>query len=255
MLARMRKTDAVPPLNFTAVGMAVAHVGADMSVRSITPVPDALVTGDDGSGNAEIRPYGGSIASDGTYAYLYTFASASVFGIPVRLDQYVARVPLAGPLTTGWEYSTCADDVAPGLPCPERTWTSDPSGARPMDIDPSPSRAVNDAPIAAFHVTRYGGHYVAVAKAFDLPSTNPDDNRVLAWTADGPSGPWTSIGEIGEATAPSAPGGWTYVAQLLDTPHAGWVLTWNSNAASDAVQADVRLYGPQFATPEGLAAP
>ena len=67
----------------------------------------------------------------------------------------------------------------------------------------------NDAPIVAIHVNRYGGHYVAVAKAFDPPSTNPDDNRVLAWTADGPSGPWTSIGEIREPPPPSAPGGWT----------------------------------------------
>jgi hypothetical protein len=254
MLTQMRSTDAAPPLNFVAVGMAVAHVNPDMSVASITPLAQSLVTGDDGNGNSEVRNYGGSVATDGTYAYLYTFVPASVFGIPVRLDQYVARVPLAGSLTSGWQYSTCAVHLAPGLPCPIRTWTSDPSASRPMDIDPDATVAVTDAPIAAFHVTSYGSGYLAVAKSVDLPSTNAADNRVLAWTSQSPAGPWTSIGQIGEATPSTAKGAWTYGARLLDTPQAGWVLTWNANADSDAVHANVRLYGPQFATPDGLPA-
>jgi hypothetical protein len=252
ILTRVRKTSAAPPLNFEQIGVAVAHVRADMSVESITPVSNARLAGTDGSGDPEVRAYGNAVATDGQYAYLYAFVTGSYFGIPVRLDQYVARVPLTGSLTAPWQYSTCALPLDPGVACPVRTWTNDPEAARPMDIAPDASSAQNDAPIAAFHVTRYGNGYLAVAKAADVPSSDPDDHVVYAWRASSPDGPWSPLGAIGDATPSSAPGAWTYVAQVIPTANAGWVLTWNANADDAAVRANVRLYGPQFATPSDL---
>jgi hypothetical protein len=242
-------------VGFAPLGVAVAHVNADLSVASITPITASKTTGPAPGGGTEVRAYGGSTTTDGSYAYLYTFMGGAVDGFP-RADQYVARVPLSGSLTGDWDYWACNVAFDASNPCPpaQQAWKPNaPAQAVPMSINPDAlTGASSGAPLAAFHVTRYGTGYIAVAKSFDWKSTNPTDNRVLAWTSDDPSGPWTSIGQIGQATPPSAPGGWTYVAQLLHTPSAGWVLTWNSNADSSAVQANVRLYGPQFATPSNM---
>jgi hypothetical protein len=250
VLSRVRRITATPPFDFAAAGVAIAHVRADMSVESITPVSTAAVTGTDTNGAPELRTYGNSVTSDGQYAYLYAF----VTGYPFRLDQYVARVPMNAPLTGPWQYSSCKVEPTFGQQCPagQRDWSNDPNAARPMDVGGDPSVGVNGPPIAAFHVVSYGGQYLAVAKAVDLPSSNAADHKVLAWRSTTPMGPWVPVGVLGTATPATASGAFTYVAQVLATPSARWVLTWNSNADSAAVNADVRLYGPRFATPANL---
>jgi hypothetical protein len=180
-----------------------------MSVESITPVSTAAVTGTDTNGAPELRTYGNSVTSDGQYAYLYAF----VTGYPFRLDQYVARVPMNAPLTGPWQYSSCKVEPTFGQQCPagQRDWSNDPNAARPMDVGGDPSVGVNGPPIAAFHVVSYGGQYLAVAKAVDLPSSNAADHKVLAWRSTTPMGPWVPVGVLGTATPATASGAFTYV--------------------------------------------
>jgi hypothetical protein len=207
------------------------------------------------------------VAADDTYAYLYGLGVTQQDGFPVgRWDQYVARVPLADIARGTWEYSSCVDPA-----CTTRQWVTDPNAASPMTLAGVSAQASNDPtsltaappadkmPIAAFHVVRYGHAFVAVAKGSDLlpDPPNPLLDQIYAWRSTTPEGPWTPLGAIGATTlpVPGAPGGNSYGAKLVDTPAAGWILTWDSNADFTYVWAHSRAYGPSFATPVNLPPP
>lgn len=241
---------------------AVARVSPDLHVQSITALdPSRTLV------NGVMVNFGGSVAADDTYAYLYGLGVTTQDGFPVgKWDQYVARVPVGDIAGGTWEYSSCVDPA-----CATRQWVTDPNAASPMTIagvsaqssdDPASLAAedpANKMPIAAFHVVRYGNAFVAVAKGSDLlpDPPNPAADQIYAWHSTTPEGPWTPLGAIGTTTLPipGAPAGNSYGAKLIDTPAAGWILTWDSNADFMYVWAHSRAYGPGFATPVNLPPP
>lgn len=241
MLTRIRSANTgQADLSFAPVGVAVARVGADLSVQSITTIP-----GDRLQGGYTLRTYGDSVATDSQYAYLYAFAPVNFFGLPVALDQFVARAPL-GNLAGAWQYSACTD-----AGCTSRTWSGDPLAASPMKltVPPGSLETQNNLPLAAFQVTRYGNGYLAVAKGSNVPTGEARLNAVYAWFSTTPDGPWEPRGSIVGATVAGGSGEWSYGARLVATPSAGLLATWNVNAPTDQVYAWVRHYGPRFAQP------
>jgi hypothetical protein len=246
MLIRVQNASTSDPnVQFGPIGVAVARVNADLSVQSITSIPSAWVAGDSA---APVRPYGGAVTTDGTYAYLYAFAPE-----PAALNQFVARVPL-NKLTTGpWEYSTCA---TPKAGC-TRSWSTHPADAWPMEI-PNPALSLDpkdNLPLAAFHVTPYKGGYLAVAKGSDIATSNANLNKIYVWTSASADGPWLPFtGPIVGLTLPAnnTAGEWSYGAKLVSTANAGLIVTWNVNAPSNQVYLNVHHYGPRFAAPSTL---
>jgi hypothetical protein len=234
--------------SFQPLGVAVATVGTDMSIQSVSTIPIDQLRGPNG-----LVPYGGSVTTDGTYAYLYGFAVPSF----LQPEEYVARVHLSEGLTGTWEYSGCSAPVGDDQ-CPTRVWSAHPLDARPMTITDSaahPADPMYNIPMAAFHVTAYNGGYLAVAKGWDIQTTgHPEFDMIYAWTSPTADGPWTAQGVIKGATLPSPnPGNESsYGARLIDTPNAGWLLTWNVNADESDVFANVHHYGPRFGVPSTL---
>jgi hypothetical protein len=242
------KTGPAGTNSFQPLGVAVATVGTDLSVQSPPTSMDSRLQGPHG-----LVPYGGSVTTDGTYAYLYGFAVPSF----LQPEEYVARVHLSEGLTGTWEYAGCeTNPVHPGDVC-DRRWSTDPGDAWPMTIADSgdhPGDPEYSIPVAAFHVTAYQGGYLAVAKGWDIPTGIAAYDKVYAWSSPDPAGPWTRVGVIDDTTLPSPnPGNESsYGARLIDTPNAGWLLTWNVNADESDVFANVHHYGPRFGVPSNL---
>ena len=107
-------------------------------------------------------------------------------------------------------------------------------------------------PSAAIHPMPWGSGWLAVTEQTFL------DRDIRAWTAPAPQGPWTEPTAVGPANIgqipPLPPGGFSYGARLVQLPGSGWILAWNINDDFWDLIANVRLYGPHFATPVNSAA-
>ena len=141
--------------------------------------------------------------------------------------------PKATP-TAGWEFWTGT------------TWSALIADAKPMTFTDGSD------PSAAIHPTQWGTGWLAVSEQTFL------DRDVRAWTAPSPQGPWTAVLDSGGLPAnigqipPLPPGGFSYGARLVQLPGSGWTLAWNTNDDFWDLIANVRLYGPHFATPVNL---
>jgi hypothetical protein len=223
--------------DFYVAGMRVAKLQSGNRAVSITRPPDLPDTSSPSQLNI---PYGGSVAEDDQYVYMYGAITTSQY----NSSNYVARAPAADVASGHWEFW---DGVA---------WSTTPSAAKPMSFLNGEGTEVGGPGLSQLHVTPYGAGWVGVSKRIDGYT---DD--VTAWFSSSPQGPWQLLptpdgdGEI--ATTPTAdPDDLAYGASLVNLPGAGWVVMWNVNSLPNSnVAANIWRYGPKFAAPSNLPAP
>jgi hypothetical protein len=224
-----------PGFDFTTYGTAVARYHLpDLALQSVTNLP---------THNAPQVPYGGDQipwgirsvrVADGT-VYLYGTTKRSNLG---PADIWVARAPVAQVTNvSAWEFYT-------GLPAP-LDWNSDFTLAQPMTFTGTPTDDAA-APLSQLTVTPYGTKYLGAASSDVL------DNRVRAWIADSPQGPWQYLGVV--ATAVVQSGQIAYGAQVEDLAGSGWTVVYSVNDPEHN-REDVRLYRGQFAAPNSGVLP
>jgi hypothetical protein len=133
-------------------------------------------------------------------------------------EPYVARAPVGHAVDGPWEYWTGT------------SWSATAADAGPMDF-------VGQTALAPLDVVKYKGHFVGVAKIWDVAS---DD--VSQWTAPTPTGPWTYTGRL--ATTPTDDGTFSYGGRVVMLPGHRPVVIYSVNTWSiDPIRANVLRYG------------
>ncbi|MCW6009022.1 fibronectin type III domain-containing protein [Micromonospora sp. CPCC 205371] len=206
-------------LSFVTLGRAIARFALpSLALRSLTPI--SLST------NARIG--WGAAMVDGQDGYTYVYGMET---IEKTNHLYIARVSnsASGGLNAPWEFWTGASNGA-------GQWSSSDADARPMMTGVG----------AGFSVKYIDGRFVLVTMDLSLPFTN----RVLAFSAGAPTGPFRHPTLLYNAPETSTSDAWVYNARLHPEQTASgvdYVVSYNVNSFdADAVNADVDLYRPKF---------